>query len=258
MEIDCDSLVQRYLLLKNPLYTFNFPISILVAIVVFGFAKVYNFSDNSYINQILIPIVSLLLCMVLLDIISRNMISSSEKERLVKLCSSWINDPNNKKKIMNTNSINMADVENYNGQIENFIGNENSQEMKEDTSNNETNINSLYASGNKITSQENDIFDNIKTNFVSNPSSENILLRKNPEFEKKTIVPQASNEITCVGDDQRNECHLCSGMNLNPNNLIAPISGPTWIPQSAESVQKRLKGGHYTANKCIGEPPFNN
>ena len=51
MEIDCDSLVQRYLLLKNPLYTFNFPISILIAIIVFGFAKAYKFSDNSYINQ---------------------------------------------------------------------------------------------------------------------------------------------------------------------------------------------------------------
>ena len=51
MEIDCDSLVQRYLLLKNPLYTFNFPISILIAIIVFGFAKAYKFSDNSYIKS---------------------------------------------------------------------------------------------------------------------------------------------------------------------------------------------------------------
>ena len=256
MEIDCTSLVQRYLLLKNPIYTFNFPISILVAIIVFGYCKAYKLSDNSYINQILIPIVALLVCMVLLDLIARSMISTSEMERLIKLCSSWINDPNNKKKLLSTNSINMFDIEHYTGQIENFVSNGNSQEPKE--LENEVNLNSLYASGNKVINQDKDIFDNVKTNFITNNKIQNILLRKNPEFEKRPITPQPSNEITCVGNDQSNECHLCSGMNKNPNNLVAPIAGPTWLPQSAESVQRRLKQGNYTANKCIGNPPFNN
>jgi hypothetical protein len=256
MEVDCTSLVQRYLLLKNPLYTFNFPISILVAIIVFGYCKAYKISDNSYINQILIPIVALLLCMVILDLIARSMISPGEVERLSKLCSSWMNDPNNKKKILTTNAINMFEVEHYNGQIENFISRGDIQESKDYVD--EVNVNSLSAAGNKILEQDKPIFDNIKTNFISNPKIVNTLLRKNPEFEKRRITPQPRNEITCVGDDQSNQCHLCSGMEENPNHLIAPIAGPTWLPQSAESVQRRLKQGHYTANKCVGEPPFKN
>jgi hypothetical protein len=250
MEIDCDSLVQRYLLLKNPLYTFNFPISILVAIIVFGYAKVYNFSDNSYINQILIPIVALLLCMVFLDIISRSMISENDKERLSKLCSSWMNDPKNKNRLLSTNSINMAEIENYNGNIESFISNGNSQD--------EVNNNALYASGNKITYEDKEIFDKVKTTFIMNDAIKNNVLGIDPQFVKKPILPLPSNEITCVGDDQSNQCHLCSGMGMNPNNLVAPIPGPTWLPQSAASVQNRLKNGNYTANKCVGEPPYRN
>ena len=256
MEVDCTSLVQRYLLLKNPLYTFNFPISILVAIIVFGYCKAYKVSDNSYINQILIPIVALLLSMVILDLISRSMISTGEVERLSKLCSSWMNDPNNKKKILTTNAINMFEVEHYTGDIENFTSIGDVQESKDYMD--EVNVNSLSASGNKIMEQDKPIFDNVKTNFITNPKIVNTLLRKNPEFEKKPIIPQPSNEITCVGNDQSNQCHLCSGMEENPNHLVAPIAGPTWLPQSAESVQTRLKQGHYTANKCVGEPPFKN
>jgi hypothetical protein len=256
MEVDCTSLVQRYLLLKNPLYTFNFPISILVAIIVFGYCRAYKVSDNSYINQILIPIVALLLCMVILDLISRSMISTGEVERLSKLCSSWMNDPNNKKKILTDNAINMFEVEHYTGQIENFTSMGDVQESKDYVD--EVNVNSLSASGNKIIEQDKPIFDNVKTNFINNPKIVNTLLRKNPEFEKKPFNPQQSSEITCVGNDQSNQCHLCSGMEENPNQLVAPIAGPTWLPQSAESVQKRLKQGHYTANKCVGEPPFKN
>ena len=86
MEIDCDALVQRYLLIKNPVYTFNFPISVLIAIIVFGFLKAYKVSDNSYINQILIPICSLLVAMVIIDMACRAMINKDEQSRLKKLC----------------------------------------------------------------------------------------------------------------------------------------------------------------------------
>ena len=94
MEINCDSLVERYLLLKNPFYAFNFPIAILVAIIVYGCAVSNKSSKNSYINQILIPIVALLLTMVLIDVISKALLSNEKKSRLSKLCSSWLNDPN--------------------------------------------------------------------------------------------------------------------------------------------------------------------
>ena len=43
--------------------------------------------------------------------------------------------------------------------------------------------------------------------------------------------------------------NLCSGMG-NPTNLVAPIPGPQWMPQTAESVQNRLKNQDYTASTC--------
>ena len=65
MEIDCDSIVERYLLIRNPLYTFSFPISILIAIIIYGIMKAYDYSENSYINQILIPLTALLVSLLL-------------------------------------------------------------------------------------------------------------------------------------------------------------------------------------------------
>ena len=112
MEIDCDALVQRYLLIKNPVYTFNFPISILIAIIVFGFLKANRVSDNSYINQILIPICALLVSMVVIDMACRAFIDKDEQDRLKKLCLSYMNDPSKKKRMLQEKIINMFEVDN--------------------------------------------------------------------------------------------------------------------------------------------------
>jgi hypothetical protein len=53
----------------------------------------------------------------------------------------------------------------------------------------------------------------------------------------------------CIEDSSC--CNLCSGsQNSNPCNVVAPIPGPQWLPQSAESVQKRLSTNNYTEAKC--------
>jgi len=248
MEINCDSLVERYLLLKNPFYAFNFPIAILVAIIVYGLAVTNNYSDNSYINQILIPIVALLLTMVIIDVVSKATISKEKKSRLSKLCSSWLNDPNNKNKMLKDGNINMFEIENYSGQIENFSNNGNIQES------NEISINNLIDEN--IEMGNNEIVDDVKTRFIKRNRSD--ITGVSPVFKKDMITPAPANEISCVGDDESNQCYLCSGMGQNPNNLVTAIPGPQWLPQSAESVQTRMVNKHYTANRCRGEPPFRN
>jgi hypothetical protein len=60
MNINCEKIVESFLLNKNPLYVFNFPISLIISIIVFGFATTNKWSNNSYILQILIPIVVLI------------------------------------------------------------------------------------------------------------------------------------------------------------------------------------------------------
>ena len=54
MHINCEKLVETFLLNKNPLYTFSLPISLIISIIVFGIAVNNNWSINSYILQILI------------------------------------------------------------------------------------------------------------------------------------------------------------------------------------------------------------
>jgi hypothetical protein len=49
-----------------------------------------------------------------------------------------------------------------------------------------------------------------------------------------------------------NCCSLCSQPgNNNPCNLIAPVPGPQWIPETAKTVQNNLKNNIYTPSKCM-------
>lgn len=237
MEIDCEALIDRYLLIKNPIYTFSFPISILVAIVAFGVVKAYKYSENSYITQILIPLSVLLVTMVFIDLISRALISKEEKERLKKLCSSYMNDPNKLKLIKEQKAINMADVEKYNGNVDGFENVDNEQDHVDN------NIDALEDRSNlgKI-----HFYDNIKTSFVDTP---------NLFGEKQELVGNFSkSDINCVGDTKTYEGNLCSGANDKPKPLVASVPGPQWLPQDAETVQRRLRTNNYTKNRCLGNP----
>jgi phosphate/sulfate permease len=219
MEINCEALVEKYLLNLNPLYAFGFPLAILVGIVLFGFSKAYNWTDNSYINQILIPILSFLLTLVLIDIIARLMINKEKKMELVKLCKTWVHNPNNKNNILNKNNVNMDLILNTNNKnFEYYTNNDN-------TENENTDI--------LIESYKND-------KFVESPIS-----------EIPNIFPQSleakNNGSKCIQDS--NCCNICSGSS-NSCNLIAPIPGPQWLPESAETVQNRLKNNDYTKGHC--------
>jgi hypothetical protein len=224
MEINCDKIVDKYILIQNPLYSFSFPISILVSIIVFGVAKAYKWSNNSYINQILIPILALLLTMVLLDIISRMMISKNEKMKLTHLCKQWMHDPSSKKlnKLIDMNEISKYKVENFIG--DNVYKKENENEHIKKTE---------YEHKNEHKYEE--------KNSVEYPISEIPHISPFP-------LPFKKEGDLCI--ENSNGCNLCSGSDKNPYNLVAPIPGPQWLPQSAEAVQNRLVNNDYTKSKC--------
>ena len=218
MEINCELIAEKYLLNQNPLYAFRFPLSILIAIIIFGCAKAYKWSDNSYINQILIPIVALLLSMVLLDMISRMMVSKSEVARLSQLCKRWMHDPSVKNNPSLLEVIDMSVISQYN--VENFTSNDQQviQPVKM-MNNNNNNTNTVQ-----------DMIDEI------------------PSFNPQPLESKQYNS-QCLEDS--NCCNLCSGSpDENPCNLVAPIPGPQWMPQSAKAVQNRLKSNNYTESKC--------
>lgn len=220
MEINCESAVEKYLLNQNPLYAFSFPLSLLVAIIIFGIAKAYKWSENSYINQILIPILAFLLTMVLIDVISRMMIKKEDKLRLVELCKSLMNNPSSSNHPLLSNMLN---------------------DYKE-----KSNIESFSSGNFSIQDMHNNLKSNEKDNVINN-------MPIDPICEIPNISPLSlnavSNGTTCI--ENSNCCSLCSGTNDNPCNIIAPIPGPQWLPSSAETVQNNLKNNIYTPSKCI-------
>ena len=228
MEINCEQVVEKYLLNQNPLYAFSFPISILVAIIIFGFSKAYSMSENSYVNQILIPVLAFLLTMVLIDVISRFMISSSEKVRLTQLCKLWMHDPKVKNNPLLNRTIDMNLVANYN--VENFTtGNFSIQDNK-------------FYNGPELVEEVTEIKE-VKIEEV---------MVENPIAEISSYFPQEIEHIKenaqCI--EASNCCNLCSGSGSNPCNIISPIPGPQWLPQSAQSVQNRLVNNDYTRARC--------
>jgi phosphate/sulfate permease len=222
MDINCDKIVEKYLLIQNPLYTFSFPISILIAIIFFGIAKAYNFSDNSYINQIFIPILALLISLTVIDVISKLMINQEDKIKLIQLCKIWMHDPNTK---ANPNKkINMDEIVNYDKPQNNIRSSKKISEVF-------SNMNNKLA---------------VNYNVTSNNTVESLI----DEIPKMSPFPLESKPVGNMCIENSNGCNLCSGSNQNPDNIISPIPGPQWLPQNAEYVQNRLVNNDYTASVC--------
>jgi hypothetical protein len=238
MEINCENVIERYFLNHNPLYAFSLPLSILIAIIVFGFAKAYNWSNNSYINQILIPILALVLSLVIIDCISRLILPKKEMSVLVDKCKLWVNNPKfNKIEKFSSENENVNEYENeYENGNEN--GNENENENENENGNENENENEY---GNEYGNENFNSKKNIYTENIENPIESIGNLNPSP-------LESIKYDSKCI--ESSNNCNICSGTNSNPLNLVAPIPGPNWLPQTAEAVQKRLVNNDYTSGRC--------
>ena len=285
MILNCNEIVEKYLLIQNPLYAFSFPISVLVAIIIFGVAKAYKWSNNSYINQIIIPLLSLILTFVALNVISKMMISDNDRTNLLNLCNKWMDDPSvNYNKETNV-EIDMVAVENYKMEDFNTIDEDSKikQHLDDDHLSNDDNLDNSHSNNNDSFTNNNDnsFTNNNDNSFTNNndnsfTNNDNSFTNNNietPHINKESDIKavmritsplevQYSNIPTfnpsplnaspngnmCIEDS--NGCNLCSGSNENPYDLDAPIPGPQWLPQSAESVQNRMMNNLFTQSKC--------
>ena len=218
MEINCNHVVEKYLLNQNPVYAFSLPIAVLVAILVFGISKVFNWSNNSYVNQILIPFLAFLVIMVIIDVLSRWMITKEETEHLLKLCDIW----------KRSNPMLKMDID----KVINFKKEKNLEFFTNDLKNKNVNQN---------------VNENVNENVNQNVND--VLI--DPIEEMKGIHPYPleykKENAKCVSGS--NCCSICSGTE-NSCKLNAPIPGPQWLPQNAEAVQNRLIHNDYTKNRC--------
>ena len=252
MEINCGKIAENYLLIKNPLYSFSFPISVLVAIIIFGFAKAYKWSSNTYVNQILIPVLGLLLTMVILDIISRLMISKKDKMNVTQMCNKWINSQKGMEKF--TSKQQMDNQQMYQQQMPNQQM-DNQQMYQQQMDNQQMHNQQMYQQhmDNQPMYQQQmpkqQMYKDTEYKMKNMNSVEPVI---DPISEIPNISPSPlpfkPNGQMCIQDS--NGCNICSGSGQNPYNLIAPIPGPQWLPESAETVQNRLKNNNYTSSKC--------
>ena len=132
--INCDMIVTNYLMNRNPIYKFRGPISILITLLVVGHSDKLNLSKNVYINQLVLPICVFFISMVLIDMLTRILISKDSIDKLRMKCKQWLNDPTNKKMIKNILGetemlVNMNDVYNYDGKISSFAQVNNGKEQ---------------------------------------------------------------------------------------------------------------------------------
>ena len=217
---NCKILAETHLLNQNPLYAFNFPIALLVGIVFFGLSKAFKWSSNSYINQILIPIVAFLLTMVIIDVISRLMISKQEKETIMAQC--------------------MMTKENFaNKMMEKPLKKMMSETEEYESFNNMLMVAAESPSANVI------LEENIKIKeAIESPTT---------DYTSYSPMPLESKDFSgakCI--EPSNSISLCSGSGpeTNPYHLVTAIPGPQWLPQTAAAVQERLKNNDYSAAQC--------
>ena len=236
MDLNCKDIAEKHILNKNPIYAFNFPISLLFAIFVFGMICSNKISKNSYIIQIVIPILAFLLSMVIIDMISRNMISHEEQQKIIEECS-----------IINK-KYNMPFTDNQTESLnpEKFVNNHLLEE-ESDEIHNETHNEPQYNMNEDSVQNSSEDIDSENVHHIV-PSNE----MPSDDFTSLQPYPIEFKDMKqSVCEEPSNNGNLCSGsQNSNPDNLVTATPGPQWMPQTAEAVQNRLKNNDYTKARC--------
>ena len=205
----CEEKVVNYLLYQNPLYTFRVPLALIISIIVYGISVNKNWSKNQYITQIMIPIAALVISLVILDIVSRIGISfSGQKQQLINMCKK----NNNQLRTIEKFGLNKGDSDSQTGIV--------------------------------IDNSVNDISD-LEKHFSPPTELSEPVANDEKLFTTPLDIPYKKQNPNNKCIQPSGSCSLCSGEG-NPHNLVAPIPGPQWLPQSAAAVQERLKNNDYT------------
>ena len=247
--MDCKKVVEDYLVRKNPLYHYKYLIALIVSIFVYIYMINNHKNMNDYFQQIIIPLLVFFVVLVLIDILTKLMLNKNKVDALKKLCHLWMNDPNNNKLKDDYGLliIDMQKVENYSGQIEGFVSKDNEQ-MSQDQVKKEKVVIDLV--------KEHE--DNTLTQFGKEleppiPHTNNNDIQGSNDFMdsapfKSHHVELSKMEESCLFDTT---CGSICSTKTTEAPCVAPIPGPQWAPQSAESVQNRLVNKNYTKNSCI-------
>ena len=119
--------------------------------------------------------------------------------------------------------------------------------------------NELKAENNRLKEEIDD--EEIREKYMSYNNNSNQVYSITPIgdslFNKRTPLSETAAELEKI-ERNKNKCllgddrcgALCSGYTTNPCNLVAPIPGPQWQPQSASTVQNRIVRGDFVPSRC--------
>ena len=252
---NCAKIVEQYLLSKNPVYSSKYIIGILCAISGYVYFTKRKISNNSFVNQILIPLSIFLVSCVVIDFVITNSLSSSEQQRLKMLCKLWLNDPSirNNPSYRDFYGIQIIDMDagnGYTGVIEGYSNNVDSQTDGESiTDDMKAKVRDNY--------EHDDTTSTIYSSDTPSPTKSNNQVYSVTPIGDSLFKKNTPSSDLCADCNADSSCllgcgcgTLCSGSGKNPCNLVAPIPGPQWQPQSASTVQERLFKGDYTPSFC--------
>jgi len=227
--LDCEYLIKEFLLNKNPFYQFRLPISILISILVFTSFINCKKIKNSYLLQIVIPLGTLVVAYLLINLLSNLSINKNELNKMRHICQNWFGSMNIRNHPVLSKITDLDIIESYSSQTN-------------------TSTLNLLKSLNAASEEDQPIFINESfSNIEDNVKEETESFINNSEYspvEKEVTVPSDNKCLLNSSCDA-----LCSG-EKNPCNLVAPIPGPQWQPQSAAAVQERLAKKDYTKAYC--------
>jgi len=242
MDKNCNELVEKYILYENPLYVFSFPISLLVGIIFFGLSQAYDWSKNSYINQILIPIAAILLTMVLIDIISRLMISKKEKQSLVNKCNVFKSKKNNIEDFESDDSVENFESDSDDG-VENFESDsDDGIEHFENDSENDSENASQYSEN-----SENSQYSENSENSQYSENSENSQTTKSDEtyINSKNDDPYDDDDVDKQSYDQNDKPYLDGNSepyeNIDEDFVPSEMSDYSSMKNYNKEMQKTMK-----------------
>ena len=257
MEFDknCKNIVEDYLLNQSELYQSRGALALLATIIVLGCTNYFSLTKNTYVNQLILPITTYVLVMIIITLLAGLLISNNDKAELMTKCKMWINDPNtsvhpDSLRDATEIKIDLNQVSNYNGNIDGWVTIDGREQVKErfelkDPSMPQMNSNYVVPDRNSGVNLDNVV--QPQDNLVSGQQ----IYSNTPmgaDFSKPLKAPTNIQTDKCL---LGNGCGtLCSGTGVNNCGVVAPVPGPQWQPQSARTVQNRLNTGQYVPSLC--------
>lgn len=210
--VNCREMVEENILRDNVLYRYRWSFAILLAIVITAMCQ--HLKLPGYVSGLFIPLGTVFLSEKVLDYIARQNLDRSKVVKMITTCDEEIANLDQKIQAAVSNLPNVVDADNV--VVERFGCPYANKEDKKKFEN-------FY-------SKEIDLLEQLEDKQAS-----------------ANIVP---NNVGCMMPSD--PClSLCSGSGENPCNLVAPIPGPQWQPQSASVVQARLQNGQYVPTSCL-------